>query len=362
MRFFSTVAFVLPVLLVGRSSGAIVRRASVRPGGTIVAPAAGTTITPNAPFSVHYENSNTCESGFSPVDYYLLSQDPTTASVNTSTGTFDDPLFHFGNFLIPNFGLPAMSDPPPPPATFTVPDAVDVEDEVFFAVIETFLSCPPDGHTDFGLASDAVELAEKHIAPSNSPKYRQLEGIFTMFSFKATTTSLFALLAATTSVNAAALDRRSPVIESIIPFTIIDAPVPGTAAAAGQDFPLNYTTPFFGECPSSLYALQIFLLDHMPTAADVTTTLPTNNPDIIDALFQFGDAWLGWIGSSSPPNIPTLPPLPSTLTMPDLGIPSTTLYFLVTQFLDSCPGEGAAFEIVGVSYNAIDYVNNTSTA
>ncbi|THH19561.1 hypothetical protein EUX98_g8750 [Antrodiella citrinella] len=177
MRFFSTVAFVLPVLLAGRSNGAIVRRASVRPGGTIVAPAASTTITPNAPFSVQYENSNTCESGFSPVDFYLLSQDPTTASVNTSTGTFDDPLFHFGNFLIPNFGglyldlpmrlcslsaptgLPAMSNPPPPPATFTVPDSVDAEGEVFFAVIETFLSCPPDGHTDYGLASDVVELA-----------------------------------------------------------------------------------------------------------------------------------------------------------------------------------------------------------
>ncbi|THH19562.1 hypothetical protein EUX98_g8749, partial [Antrodiella citrinella] len=49
-----------------------------------------------------------------------------------------------------------------------------------------------------------------------------------MFTLGTTTASLLALLAVTSGVNGAALDRRTPVIDSIIPFTTISAPVPGT--------------------------------------------------------------------------------------------------------------------------------------
>lgn len=138
---------------------------------------------------------------------------------------------------------------------------------------------------------------EDTAQPASSPQTRQDK--HTMFSFRTATASLVALLAATNSVNGAALNRRTPVIESIIPFSIVPEPAAGTSAAAGDTFPLSYNTPFFGECPSSLYALEMFLLDHVPTAADVTTVPPNTTPDIIDPLFQFGQGWLGWIGSKS---------------------------------------------------------------
>jgi len=90
MRFFSTVAIALPAILAGCARGALVRRQSISdPAGVIAAPAAASTITPGAPFSVNYENSNNCESGYSPVAFYLLSEDPTTASVTRQASKLD---------------------------------------------------------------------------------------------------------------------------------------------------------------------------------------------------------------------------------------------------------------------------------
>ncbi|KAH8086596.1 hypothetical protein BXZ70DRAFT_910246 [Cristinia sonorae] len=156
MRLSKTFAL-LPALLSGCVSGALVRRTIVEAGGLINSPAAGTTVASGATFTSSYGVRNQCHSGYSPVNFYLLAGKPSTTDVSSS-GTFTDPLFHFGNYLVPNFGLPAMSNPPPPPATFTMPDLEGVGDtEVHFAVVETFLGCPPDGHTEYGLSANALQ-------------------------------------------------------------------------------------------------------------------------------------------------------------------------------------------------------------
>ncbi|KAH8086595.1 hypothetical protein BXZ70DRAFT_1011687 [Cristinia sonorae] len=152
-----------------------------------------------------------------------------------------------------------------------------------------------------------------------------------------------------------ALVKRQEVIP-IIPFETIVAPTPGTTVTVGQSFDINYPVPFFPQCPSSLYPISLYLLDHAPTASDVNPGLP-NGPTIVNPLFQFGEAFLGWaFPDQSPPNIPGLPPLPSNLTLPDLGIQNGEIFFVVTQLFTTCPGHGAIIE-VGVSSVAVEYTN-----
>lgn len=161
MRFSNIAAFAVSALLTGCAHGALVRRVTVSGGGTIIAPGAGTTIASGAAFSVNYGVSDRCHGGYSPVSFYLLAEAPTTSDV-TSTGALDvTPLFHFGDYLVPNFGesypqlfltiwlkpryplgLPPMTNPPPPPATFTMPELAIGDSEVYFTVVETFLGCP----------------------------------------------------------------------------------------------------------------------------------------------------------------------------------------------------------------------------
>jgi len=152
-------AFLSAAILIALPANAgLIRRASVSSGGTISKPTVDSAAVAGSSIDFDYLNVNQCESGYSPISTWLLDHAPSTSEV-TSSGTFasGDFLATLGNFLIPNFGLPPMTTPPPPPSTLTVPTVSAPDGPLFFAVIETFLSCPPDGHTQYGLSFVEVE-------------------------------------------------------------------------------------------------------------------------------------------------------------------------------------------------------------
>ena len=105
-------------------------------------------------------------------------------------------------------------------------------------------------------------------------------------------TSLAATSLLFASVQAAVLKRST--IVPLVPFSTVPEPADGSAVAAGQSFPLDYPVSIYPPCPSSLYPLQFFLLDHLPTASDVNPDFSTTGGPLLNPLYQFGDAWLGW--------------------------------------------------------------------
>lgn len=119
MQVFSTLILILPWLFAVTINGAVVRRVSIKSRGLIISPAVDTTITPGETFAIDYSGTNTCHSGYSPVSFYLSSEAPTAADL-TSDGELSGALFHFGDFLVPNFGelrhpclAPNLSHQPP---------------------------------------------------------------------------------------------------------------------------------------------------------------------------------------------------------------------------------------------------------
>lgn len=116
MRFstsFSTSTFLSALALSAASftqAASLVKRQIVIPThGTTVAPADSSTITPKTMFSFNYENANACESGYSPISVYLSTSPPTSADVTNAGELVDGSfVFHFGDYLIPNFGERAM--------------------------------------------------------------------------------------------------------------------------------------------------------------------------------------------------------------------------------------------------------------
>ena len=104
MRLLSTIVYCVSVSALSCcAKGALTPRAIISLGGTIDSPPVGTAITLGEAFNVSYEASNRCHSGYSPASFWLLAQEPNASDV-TSDGAFLNPLFHFGDFLIPNFG------------------------------------------------------------------------------------------------------------------------------------------------------------------------------------------------------------------------------------------------------------------
>ena len=109
-------------------------------------------------------------------------------------------------------------------------------------------------------------------------------------------TSLAATSLFFTSVHAGVF-KRVTVVPLSIPFSTIVEPADGSSVAAGQLFPLDYPVNLYPLCPSAVYPLQFFLLDHIPTAEDVDSNDPTsaNWASIRNPLYQFGNDWEGWI-------------------------------------------------------------------
>ena len=126
MQLFSTLALILPSLFAATINGAVVRRVPVKSRGLIISPASDTTIAPGETFAIDYSGTNSCHAGYSPVSFYLSSEAPTAADL-TSDGELSGALFHFGDFLVPNFGelhhIVLAPDPAhqPPCSRFTGP-------------------------------------------------------------------------------------------------------------------------------------------------------------------------------------------------------------------------------------------------
>ncbi|KAI0085700.1 hypothetical protein BDY19DRAFT_996598 [Irpex rosettiformis] len=155
MHFFAALTVVLPAIISVIASPTLQERDRVLT--SIVAPADATVIQPGQPFSFQYSLNNWCEAGYTPISLYLT-QDPPTLSDVDGSGKLDQSIFHFGDFLYNNFGLPQMS-PFPPPSTFTMPtlDASLLGTTIYFAAVQTELQCPPDGHTEHGIDSNSIQ-------------------------------------------------------------------------------------------------------------------------------------------------------------------------------------------------------------
>ena len=102
--FSSFSALALSALSIVSGTRVPIKRQVIPSHGTTVAPADGAVLQPGDAFAFNYENSNTCESGYSPISVYLSESAPTDADIvngSLTTGSF---IFKFGNWLIPNFG------------------------------------------------------------------------------------------------------------------------------------------------------------------------------------------------------------------------------------------------------------------
>ncbi|KAI0078999.1 hypothetical protein K474DRAFT_1706000 [Panus rudis PR-1116 ss-1] len=152
MRFFSSLLTALPAALVAQAV-VIARQSGVGSGGPIIAPTAGSTLAAGQEFPFEYGNTNICHSGYSQVHVYLTETVPAATDVNN--GELADPLYDFGLFTIANFGLPPFDNQVP--AALTAPELSGAPEDIFLAVVETFLGCPPDGHSAWGLSSTPVE-------------------------------------------------------------------------------------------------------------------------------------------------------------------------------------------------------------
>ncbi|KAF5353113.1 hypothetical protein D9758_008782 [Tetrapyrgos nigripes] len=132
--------------------------------GTLVEPTGLTTVLSGVDFSFDYLNSNWCHDGYSPISVWLTDYQPTGTDVNATSGTFDEGKFtyFFGNFLIPNFGIPVLPGSTPPPPTLTMPDLsgqFSAGGTLFLSVIETARDCPPGNvPPQYGLTEAALVM------------------------------------------------------------------------------------------------------------------------------------------------------------------------------------------------------------
>ncbi|KAF5387495.1 hypothetical protein D9757_006510 [Collybiopsis confluens] len=119
--------------------------------GTLSAPTSGLVVAQGSSFPFAFQDSNWCEDGYSTITVWLTENAPTASSLNGTTGQLLDGQFihYFGQYLIPNFGLPALSGTTPPPSTLVLPTLssdVTTGDEIYLAVVETGTNCPPGLH------------------------------------------------------------------------------------------------------------------------------------------------------------------------------------------------------------------------
>jgi len=168
MQFTAGVILALSAL-VGQAAAVptrLVQRQDVVPThGDIDAPAQSASIAPGATFDFDFESVNYCESGYEPITVYLFANEPDVSDMNTD-GSFPESayLYEFGQWLIPNFGLPPQQDPPPPPSNLTMPDfsqastnAATYSDATFYlSVVETYLDCPGDVAKEFGITTTSI--------------------------------------------------------------------------------------------------------------------------------------------------------------------------------------------------------------
>ncbi|EJF58489.1 hypothetical protein DICSQDRAFT_173001 [Dichomitus squalens LYAD-421 SS1] len=114
--------------------------------GVTVRPADGETVVAGAPFPFEYAPANACHDGYTPIGVYIGREAPSFEkdvqdNGHLRPGSF---IFQFGDWLIPNFGLPPSQPPPPPPAIF-LPEFPNVANntKLYLTVVETSIDCPP---------------------------------------------------------------------------------------------------------------------------------------------------------------------------------------------------------------------------
>ncbi|KAI1790473.1 hypothetical protein LXA43DRAFT_890939 [Ganoderma leucocontextum] len=132
--------------------------------GTIVAPAANDVIVPGANFTFEYDNSNWCESGFSPFTVYLTDGAVPPAFENvTVNGTLAEGAYilGMGKYVIANFpGLPSVGTPPPNSMVLpaTIMSEVDNTTQVYLTVLQEFDGCPGHIAVEYSVTSVPVTL------------------------------------------------------------------------------------------------------------------------------------------------------------------------------------------------------------
>lgn len=161
----STLLALVPALTTSLAASVPLRRQDVVAAhGSISLPGTYDAIAPGATFNFGFDSVNYCESGYEPVTIWLLETPPTVEDMTTNgtfaTGTY---LFEFGEWLVPNFGLPEQ-DPPPPPSSLAMPDFSTQEyGSLFFSnatfyltVVETYLDCPGNVPKEYGITSTPI--------------------------------------------------------------------------------------------------------------------------------------------------------------------------------------------------------------
>ncbi|CAK5268672.1 unnamed protein product [Mycena citricolor] len=142
MRFTSFISLALVAPLV---SASVLPRSVSSKHGVINAPTAGTVVAAGSSFPFSYQDSNWCQSGYSPISVWLTDSAPTTASINATDGSLLSSKHYYGRFLIANFGLPSIGNPPPP-ASLTLPALPASQlpgSSLYVVVVETGNGCPP---------------------------------------------------------------------------------------------------------------------------------------------------------------------------------------------------------------------------
>lgn len=104
IMLFMSIAVTSLLAILGQ--GSILPRGRVFGGGTIVSPTSGSDAVAgqSIPFQYLDENgADACWSGYTTITVYLLAEPPSADDVSSS-GTFTNFLYSFGNYTIPNFG------------------------------------------------------------------------------------------------------------------------------------------------------------------------------------------------------------------------------------------------------------------
>lgn len=161
MLFHPSTLFPALLVLAGSASSLPTKRQSIHDFGTITAPTSGVAIAPGQTFNFSFTSVNYCESGYEPLSVYLTAAAPSdeTFAVDGAYGGFaeGDYLYHFGDYLIPNFGLPPMETPVP--STLVMPDLSTLNytgTSPYIVAIETYESCPGDIPYEYGMTSNPI--------------------------------------------------------------------------------------------------------------------------------------------------------------------------------------------------------------
>lgn len=100
----SLIAVLSAAAFASATSISVPRQIQSPAGGTIVAPAPGTSIVSGTDYDFSFGAANYCEDGYLTFTVYLLADlDPQFSDLNAE-GQFTDYLFNYGNFTIAEFG------------------------------------------------------------------------------------------------------------------------------------------------------------------------------------------------------------------------------------------------------------------